>query len=248
VRGRADLAPERLAFLDAHDQERLERTVHFSDVIMNDRDREDAHRGALPEPPVGFDGVKRVLVAYATREGQTQKVADHVAATLRARGLDVDVVNVKTPPPTLDVASYAHVILAASLHVGTHEREMVDFARANRTTLDSLPTSLLSLSMSEAGAEDATRTDEQRKKAASNVKETIDRFLQDTGLHPGRVMPVAGALKYLEYGWLIRFVMKRISKAEGGPTDTSRDYEMTDWVALDRFGEEVAASLGAASG
>jgi menaquinone-dependent protoporphyrinogen oxidase len=100
--------------------------------------------------------------------------------------------------------------------------------------------------MSEAGAEDPARTPEQRAHAAAGVKEVIDRFLVDTGLHPARVMPVAGALKYREYGWLVRFVMKRISKAEGGPTDTSRDYEMTDWVALDRFGEEVAASLDGA--
>ncbi len=37
--------------------------------------------------------------------------------------------------------------------------------------------------------------------------------------------------------------MKRISKAEGGPTDTSHDYEMTDWVKLDRFADEIAATL-----
>ena len=187
--------------------------------------------------------MKRVLIAYATREGQTQKIADHVAKTLRARAIEVDVVDVRTPPPGLDLARYAHVVLAASLHLGKHEREMVDFARANKTTLDSMATSLLSVSMSEAGAEDPSRTQEQRNKAADNVKQAVGHFLEETALHPGRVMPVAGALKYLEYGWLVRFVMKRISKAEGGPTDTSRDYEMTDWVSLDRFGDEVAASL-----
>jgi menaquinone-dependent protoporphyrinogen oxidase len=184
-----------------------------------------------------------VLIAYATREGQTQKIAEHVAATLHAEGLAVDVVDVKMPPG-LDLGAYAGVILAASIHLGKHEREMVDFARSNAAVLNAMPTSLLSVSMSEAGAEDASRKPEQRQQAAANVKGAVDRFLADTGLHPNRVMPVAGALKYLEYGWLVRFVMKRISKAEGGPIDTSRDYEMTDWVALDRFGHEVAASLG----
>jgi menaquinone-dependent protoporphyrinogen IX oxidase len=29
--------------------------------------------------------------------------------------------------------------------------------------------------------------------------------------------------------------MKTISRRAGGPTDTSRDYEFTDWVALDQF-------------
>jgi menaquinone-dependent protoporphyrinogen oxidase len=188
--------------------------------------------------------VKSVLVAYATREGQTRKIAEHLAATLRARSLEVDVIDVRTPPPALDLAGYAHVVLAASVHLGKHEREMTDFVRASRASLESKPTSLLSVSMSEAGAEDPGRTPEQRAETARNVKQVIERFLADTGLHPTRVMPVAGALKYREYGWLVRFVMKRISKAEGGPTDTSRDYEMTDWVSLDRFADELASELG----
>jgi len=189
---------------------------------------------------------KRVLLAYATREGQTEKIADHLAGTLRARSLAVDVVDVAGPVAAVDVAAYDHVVLAASLHLGKHEPEMIAFVRTNKAKLAEVPTSLLSVSMSEAGVEDPTRTLEQRRKAVANVKDAIDKFLADTGLHPGRVMPVAGALKYLEYGWLVRFVMKRISQAEGGPTDTSRDYEMTDWVALGRFAEEVAASLAAA--
>jgi menaquinone-dependent protoporphyrinogen oxidase len=29
--------------------------------------------------------------------------------------------------------------------------------------------------------------------------------------------------------------MRRIARKEGAPTDTSRDHELTDWPALDRF-------------
>ena len=42
-------------------------------------------------------------------------------------------------------------------------------------------------------------------------------------------------LLYTQYNVLIRFVMKRIAKHAGGATDTSRDHEYTDWVALDQF-------------
>jgi menaquinone-dependent protoporphyrinogen oxidase len=164
-----------------------------------------------------------------------------VGRNLRARSLALDVIDVAAS--AADPAGYDHVVLAASLHIGKHEREMVAFVRANEAKLAHVPTSFLSISMSEAGAEDPCAHERAAREAAANVKGAIHRFLADTGLHPGRVMPVAGALKYLEYGWLVRFVMKRISKAEGGPTDTSRDYEMTDWVSLARFAEEVAASL-----
>jgi menaquinone-dependent protoporphyrinogen oxidase len=67
----------------------------------------------------------------------------------------------------------------------------------------------------------------------------IDQFLKDTEWHPGVTRPVAGALLYTQYGPIIRFVMKRISKSEGGSTDTSRDHEYTDWAALDRFIDEL---------
>ena len=38
-------------------------------------------------------------------------------------------------------------------------------------------------------------------------------------------------------------LLKRISRRAGGPTDTSRDYEMTDWNQVVRFAAEFAASL-----
>jgi menaquinone-dependent protoporphyrinogen oxidase len=49
------------------------------------------------------------------------------------------------------------------------------------------------------------------------------------------VLPVAGALVYSKYSFFTKLIMKTISRRAGGPTDTSRDYEFTDWVALDRF-------------
>jgi menaquinone-dependent protoporphyrinogen oxidase len=37
--------------------------------------------------------------------------------------------------------------------------------------------------------------------------------------------------------------MKRIARKAGAPTDTSRDYQFTDWAALDRFvGETIQAA------
>jgi menaquinone-dependent protoporphyrinogen oxidase len=41
--------------------------------------------------------------------------------------------------------------------------------------------------------------------------------------------------------------MKRIAKEAGGATDTSRDYEYTDWVGLDRFVDELADELSSSA-
>jgi menaquinone-dependent protoporphyrinogen oxidase len=56
---------------------------------------------------------------------------------------------------------------------------------------------------------------------------------------------VAGALPYTRYNFLIRFMMRRIVKTEGGDTDTSRDYEYTDWAAVDRFAAEFVDEVTA---
>jgi menaquinone-dependent protoporphyrinogen oxidase len=52
---------------------------------------------------------------------------------------------------------------------------------------------------------------------------------------------VAGALPYSKYNFFIRFIMRRIAAQAGGDVDTSRDYEYTDWGAVDRFASQFAA-------
>jgi menaquinone-dependent protoporphyrinogen oxidase len=81
-----------------------------------------------------------------------------------------------------------------------------------------------------------------------------NRFLLATGWRPAITEIVAGALMYRKYNWLKRWVMKRIVAKAGGDTDTTRNYEYTDWNALrafaNRFGalvHEQGAPLGATS-
>jgi menaquinone-dependent protoporphyrinogen oxidase len=54
-----------------------------------------------------------------------------------------------------------------------------------------------------------------------------------------RVQAVAGALLYSTYNFIIRFVMKQIAKKASRPTDTSHDYEFTNWKAIDGLVDEV---------
>jgi menaquinone-dependent protoporphyrinogen oxidase len=181
-----------------------------------------------------------ILVLYATREGQTRKIAEHVGEWFRTHGQAARVVDVASPPEGFDLTGYRAVVLAASVHAGRHEREMVRFVKAHRAALERMPTAFLSVSLSEAGAEDARRSPEARAKASADVQGMIDVFVADTGLHPASVKPVAGALLYTRYGRIVRFVMKQIARKQGGSTETSSDHEYTDWAALDRFVESLA--------
>ena len=182
---------------------------------------------------------RALLIVYATREGQTRRIAEHLAATARARGNDADVIDAGDLPQSFSLDSYAAAIVTGSVHVGKHEKELVAFVRDHKEALERIPAVFLSVSLSEAGAEDADRTPEQRERASEDVQRMIHDFLHATGWHPAKVRAAAGGLTYSKYNFLVRFVMKQIVRSQGAGTDTSRDYEYTDWEALDRLVDEA---------
>jgi len=51
---------------------------------------------------------------------------------------------------------------------------------------------------------------------------------------------IAGALKYTQYNFFIKWVMKGIARKEGGSTDTSRDHEYTDWEQVTAYARRLA--------
>jgi len=179
--------------------------------------------------------MNKLVVLYATREGQTGRIAEHTANFVRARGWSADLFDVAKLDNTWPLGGYAAAILASSVHAGSHDRELITFVKRHRAQLDAVPSALLSVSLTEANAEDATRSPEVRLQAQTDVQTMLDDFYTSTGFRPKRVKAVAGALLYSHYGMLMKYVMKHISKRVGGPTDTSRDYEFTDWEGLDRF-------------
>ena len=159
-----------------------------------------------------------VPVFYATTDGQTRLIAEHLANALRSQGLG---------SVALDVT---HVD-AWSLD-RRHVRAAAKFVRAHREWFNELPSAFFSVSLSIASS-NPTEGD-----AARAIAKT---FLDQTGWHPSRVACLAGRLAYTRYGWLKRMLMRRIARKEGGPTDTSRDHELTNWTEVTALAFEIAA-------
>ena len=169
----------------------------------------------------------KALIVYATRQGQTAKIAGRMAEYLRAHGHEAEVRNAEDPKGDMNPAPFDVVFVAAPIHAGGYPRAVARFVREHRLTLERVPSAFLSV-----GLAVASRTSDGR----AQTMPIVERFLARTGgWQPQRVELVAGALPYSKYNFLLRFVMRRIAKAEGGDTDTSRDYEYTDWNALERF-------------
>ena len=68
-------------------------------------------------------------------------------------------------------------------------------------------------------------------------------LLTETGWRPGQVTILAGRLAYTKYGWLMRWVMKRIARKAALAIDTSRDHEYTNWDEVGRLADDLAAEF-----
>jgi menaquinone-dependent protoporphyrinogen oxidase len=177
-----------------------------------------------------------ILVAYGSTEGHTRKIAEFIAERLRLRGHRVDLVDTATPAAQQVQPVYLGAILGGSVHQHKYQTSLVHFIKANRAWLNAMPVALFSVSLS-AALDDAD--------SRSEVQHSLDEFVADCGLKPVVMRSIAGALKYTEYDYFKRLLMRMIARSHGQSTDTSQDHEYTDWNDVEAFVDEF---LGAAGG
>jgi menaquinone-dependent protoporphyrinogen oxidase len=180
-----------------------------------------------------------VLVLYASTHGHTAKVAARIADGLRAEGVDeVDVRDGAADAGTLEPGPYDALIAGGSLHAGHHQKELVDWVKSHRAAFADRPSAFFSVSLTAADDSDEAREATQR---------CIDDFLAETEWTPARSVAIAGALQYREYNVFTRTLVRLMMRRGGHPTDTSQDYDYTDWDAVERFGREFAALVAQTS-
>jgi menaquinone-dependent protoporphyrinogen oxidase len=178
--------------------------------------------------------MSHVLIVYASTHGHTEKIVRRISQTLRARHISCEVEEAGDAGPV--PAGCDAVIVGGSIHVGHHQKELVRWAKENVELLNGTPAAFFSVCLT--AADD---TEESRDATAAYIEE----FLSETGW-PAKVRAsFAGALQYREYDFATRLLMRLLMKHRDHPTDTSRDYDYTDWDAVDAFAERCAAIVDA---
>jgi menaquinone-dependent protoporphyrinogen oxidase len=177
----------------------------------------------------------KIYIPYGSVEGQTAQIVEYVADVIRAHGHDAQIVDLKHSGDTIPDGQDA-VIVAASVHMGKHEKFVVDFVRKNRAELERLPSAFISVSLAAHGDHHEAET-------------FVQEFTEQTSWRPPHVGIFSGALLYTHYNFLKRQMMKKIAKDQGSPDlDTSRDYVYTEWDGVKRFTEDFLAGVAAPSG
>ncbi|MFK7822031.1 MAG: flavodoxin domain-containing protein [Planctomycetaceae bacterium] len=178
--------------------------------------------------------MSRILIAYASKHGQTAKVAERLVQILRSEH-DVHLFDVGEFPTAVTVAEFDAVIVGAPVYLGRHPAEAVKFVKDRIALLRDMPTAFFSLSLSAAG------TDQQK----TDAEGCVNPFLQRTDWQPSMTKIFAGSVQYLEYGFFKRLLMKWQMKRAAGDTDTSRNFEYTDWDDVEKFARGFSATLSA---
>ena len=133
--------------------------------------------------------MSRVLVLYGTTEGHTAKIASTIAATLRAKGIEVDVVEAGMDDPRAD--DYAGVVVAASVHASRYQRSVQQWVQNNGEALAGKPSAFIAVCLGVL---------QWQPEVQREVNAIVDRFLMTTGWRPMWTKSVAGALAYTNKG------------------------------------------------
>jgi menaquinone-dependent protoporphyrinogen oxidase len=180
--------------------------------------------------------MSRILVIYGTTEGHTEQIATAIGNALTASGFDVHTIQAGTLDPR--PADYDGIIVSASVHGGRYQKPVERWIRAHAAELHDKPSAFVSSCLGIL---------QHDPKVDAELDAIIHRFIDPLGWRPAVIKPVAGALVYSKYNLLKRWVMKRIAAKAGGGTDTSRDYDYTDWDDLQAFAADFGQRVAAGS-
>lgn len=183
--------------------------------------------------------MSKILVVYGTTYGQTERIVRRIGQILTETGHAVTLHRGDRLPVMLPIQEFDGFLIAGSVLSGHHQRYIRNFVCRYGYLLNALPSAFISVSGSAANIE---------PKAQIQAQQCVTSFLKETGWQPRVTRTFGGAIAYTRYNWVLRVVMRWISRRNGGPTDTSRDHEMTDWHAVDRFAHELAAGVFTTAG
>jgi menaquinone-dependent protoporphyrinogen oxidase len=178
--------------------------------------------------------LKNLLIVYSSKEGQAEKIARRIGEVARSPRMDAKVYDVTAVPP--DALEHSEcAIVVGSVYFGRHAKPLVDFVRLHRDRLTEMHAAFVSVSLAACQAA-----------GHPTAEANAQSFLHETGWKPSRIELFGGALVYSHYGFFKRWLIRTIAKSKHLDTDPSRDYEYTDWHAVDAFARHFIAPRNAA--
>jgi menaquinone-dependent protoporphyrinogen oxidase len=174
----------------------------------------------------------RVLVAYASRHGATQGIAERIARTLQAAGVDAEA---RPAASVKGLSGYDAVVIGSAAYMFHWLRDAVKLVRRNRAALAEKPVWLFSSGPLGTEALDAQGRDQ--KEAA--VPKEIAELRAAVGARDHRVFFGAYERDRKLIGFAERFVSLMPAARDSLPEGDFRD-----WPEIDEWAAGIARDLG----
>lgn len=175
--------------------------------------------------------MSKILIVYGTTQGQTGRIAMHLKKEFMRASHVVDLFDSRKVSSSLNLNNYDAILVGASVHAGGYQRVLKKWVKDHRQELNFTPSAFFSVCLGILQKQDSVQKEEVR---------IVEKFLAECNWQPAKRIIFAGALPYTEYNPLLRWWMKRIAKKAGGDTDTSKDYEYTNWNDVNQFARDFS--------
>lgn len=180
--------------------------------------------------------MKRIVLAFASREGQAERIARHVALGLERRNLAVRLIDIGKGETESGADDCEGAILLASIHRARFEPRLASFLMRHGGALRSCPSAFVTVSLA-AASHDA--------KDLLALDEIAQGFLHESGWHPDVVLHAAGAIHERELSLTERYAVHTLVAEKHLALEATGDTEFTDWPEIDRFVADFAARVAA---
>ena len=171
-------------------------------------------------------------VYYATRDGQAQRIAEHICRKLNDAGRQAVACNLLPAlPASAELAAAPLIVLVAAVRYGKHLPEVDRFLATYRTLPTPPPLALASVNL----------TARKPGKTTSSGNAYLRKAIARHQLAPALAVAFAGRLDYRRYSWRDRQIIRFIMLLTGGPTDPDTCIEYTSWDAVEDFAAQIVA-------
>ena len=170
-----------------------------------------------------------ILIMYATTDGHTLEICQHIKQVIEHNGNCVTMHSIDDGSD-VDLRTFDKIVLGASIRYGKHSKQVYQYIKNNQQILDSKPNAFFSVNV-------------VARKPEKNQPQTnpyLKKFLKEITWQPRQLAVFAGKLNYPIYSFWDKQIIRFIMWITKGPTDPDTVIDYTDWNQVEAFGQLVS--------
>lgn len=167
--------------------------------------------------------MKKSVIIYASVNGQTKKICNHITEVLLSESQDVEMFCIDDFQKKLD--DYDKIIIASSIRYGKHNPQIEQLIEQHHKLLNTKTTVFISVNLVARKVE----------KSKADTNPYVVKFLNKIKWKPSVVEVFAGRLNYKMYNFFDKQIIRLIMYITKGPTNPKTEIEYTNWDDVTAF-------------